>query len=116
MYYYGFFKPYLIANSYLKIICWTIYLIIILPLFLLIHLIVNCVLKKQCSKWFFNKALYSGTFLFFILTFSPFMAATLFEWRYNPLETHFEKMSFTFACVIGFVNVMISLILFFVVC
>ena len=112
--YYDFYQPFLISNSLFKIILWTIYLLIICPLILLIHLIFKCLLKKEkFTNWFFTKAFYSGTFLFFILSFTPFWAGIMYEWRFNEWETKFEKTSFGFATIMGFVMLVVQVMITF---
>jgi len=82
--------------------------LLICPVILLVHFIFKCILKQpKWTTWFFTKASFSAAFLFFILTFAPMWAGILYEWRFNFRETKFEKMSFAFATIMGFVTLVV---------
>ena len=110
--YFEFYSTHMIENTFTKIIIWGIYLLILAPIILLIH----CIARKAWSRWFHMKILYSGTFLFFIFTFAPFMASVMYEWRYYVHETPLDIYSLIFSIGIGVIMVGMTVMLTFITC
>ena len=111
-FYFEFYNPHMIENAFTKILVWTFYLILVAPIILIIH----CIVRKRITRWFHMKVLYSGTFMLFILTFVPFIAALIFEWHTYKIETSFDTWSLIFASVAGSVMVLVTLLIIFITC